>query len=38
MRCDFLTWAPGVVYTHCGSEMDWDVFRGVYVCVCGATR
>jgi hypothetical protein len=23
---------------HCGSEMGWDVFRGLYVCHCGATR
>lgn len=23
---------------HCGSAMDFDVFRGVYVCHCGATR
>lgn len=23
----------------CGSRMDWDVFRAVYVCgTCGATR
>lgn len=24
--------------THCGAPMTWDVFRGVYVCHCGATR
>jgi hypothetical protein len=34
-----LTWPPpSVVYICCGSEMEWDVFRGVYVCACGVTR
>lgn len=24
--------------THCGTPMDWDVFRASYVCHCGATK
>ena len=40
MLLTFLTWAPGVVYTHCGQPMEFEALpRAQYVCmVCGATR